>query len=84
MTSTAAVGIDWQVITCEQPGTNVLLRTKPDTAGLSLVAENCSEVELLGWAEIIMIETVTTNSVTYSDLFIKIIRSVIIKFHQGP
>jgi len=55
MTSAAAVGIDWQLITCKQPGTNVLLRTKPNTAGPGLVAENCSKVELLGWGEIIMI-----------------------------
>lgn len=62
MTSTATVGTDWQVITREQPGTNILFRTKPDTAGPGLVVENCSEVELLGWGEI-MIEIVTANSV---------------------
>ena len=85
MTSTAAVGIDWQVITCEQLGTNVLLRTKPDTAGPGLVAENCSKVELLGWGEIIMIGTVTTNSVKdLFSLFVNIIRSVVMKFYQGP
>lgn len=51
--STAAVGIDWQVIICEEPGTSILLRTKPDTAGPGLVAENCSKVQFLGWGEML-------------------------------
>lgn len=63
--STAAVGIDWQVIICEKPGTSILLRTKPDTAGPAVVAENCSKVQFWGWGEIIQIETVIFNSVKY-------------------
>lgn len=61
-------------------------QAKPDTAGPSLVAENCSKVELLGLG-------INNNdrdsyyqpceSLTLI-FFINIVRDVVMNFYQGP